>query len=266
MSGSAGSIAYKTAFQLSPLVMTGGLAQDIPGGMLPIIALTQGLSFAAGLLAGGSDIDLDEFFANFHPVAGATLIDQQIGSYPFANQAVAANATIAQPLQLSMLMICPARGPLGYAVKLATMMMLIAAVQQHIQMGGTWTILTPSYFYPNGILTGLRDVSGGESKQAQAVWQWEFVFPLLTLNQAQAAQNSLMSKLGSGTQIDGQPTTTGLGAASSDPGSVASPSLIPASTNTPAANVAPLPGAGGGTGGADFFIDNPSPPGIMGAP
>src|SRR5271154_619703 len=92
-----GLIAYKLAFQLSPIVLTGGIATNIPGGMLPILALTQPLQFLSGLLSGGEDIELDDFFANFHPMAGSTLLENDYGNYPFANQAVAANSGIAQP-------------------------------------------------------------------------------------------------------------------------------------------------------------------------
>lgn len=240
MSGSFGEIVFKTAFQLSPIVLTGGLAESMPGGLLPIIALTEGIAFVAGLLAGGADVGLDSFFANFQPVAGATVIDNQIGSYPFANQSVAANAIIAQPPVLSMLMICPARGPLGYLVKLATMATLVESLRQHNSKGGTYTVLTPSTFRPNGVMLNMRDVSGGESKQVEAVWQFDFVFPLLTLNQAQQAQNGLMSKLSSGTQVQGEPGWSGLGQTVGDPNSVAGPGILPSATGLSAANTAPL--------------------------
>ena len=245
MSGATpGRAAFELAFQLSPVVLVGGLANDIPGQMLPVMALTQPLEFIDGLFSGGSDVGAGSFFANFHPMAGATLFDYAVGEYPFANQSVAANSVIARPTVLSLLMTCPARGFFGYAVKLMTMTALVAALQQHIQLGGTFTIMTPSRIFTNGLLLALRDVSGGESKQAQNVWQWEFRFPLLTLNQAQQVQNSLMSKLGSGTQVSGQPGWAGTDAPSSTPNSLAAPSAIPAAANTPAAGAAPLTGYG----------------------
>jgi len=237
-----GEIAYKIAYQASPIILVGGIAQSLPGGVLPIVLLLQPLQFLQGLLSGGSDVSLDSFFANFQPAAGSTLILNDVGRYPFANQAVAANAMIAQPRNLTMLMTCPAQGPLGYAAKTIVMVALVAALNQHIAMGGTFTVLTPSSFLPNGLLLAVRDVTGGESKQVQSVWAWEFEFPLLTLNQAQAAQNSLMAKFGSGTQINGDPAWSGTSPTVGDPNSLAGPSLIPAATNTPAANVAPVSG------------------------
>ena len=87
--------------------------------MLPMLAISQAGSFLSGLISGGSDLDLDSFFANFYPMPGSSLIDQQIGHYPFANQTVAANAIIVQPLTVSMLMRVPVRDPGGYSTKLS---------------------------------------------------------------------------------------------------------------------------------------------------
>src|SRR5579859_6827529 len=96
-----GLAAYKLSFQLSPIIFVGGIAQNIPFQMLPIIAITEALNFTIGLLSGGDPIDLDNFFANYQPMPGSTLIDNQYGQYPFANQSVAANALITNPLRIS---------------------------------------------------------------------------------------------------------------------------------------------------------------------
>ena len=60
----------------------------------------------------------------------------------------------------------------------------------HNQSGGTYTVMTPSYIFTNGILLRMSDASRGDSKQVQVTWQLDFTFPLLTLNQVQNAQNS----------------------------------------------------------------------------
>lgn len=239
MSYSAGLAAFKLAFQLSPILMVGGISTYITGGVLPIIAITEASNFIFGLLSGTENIELDDFFANFSPLPGSTLFDLQIGTYPFANQAVAANATISQPLNLSMLMRCPARNDLGYANKLMTMMALQQVITQHAQLGGTYTVVTPSYFYTNGILTNLRDVSDTESHQVQNAYQWDFTFPLLTLQQAQSVQNSLMSKLTGQTQISGAPSWSGAAAGVGAPNSLLAPSVIPSAV-TPAGLTAPF--------------------------
>lgn len=240
---SPGQAAYKLTFQLSPLIMTGGVASMIPGGMLPLISITQAVNFTFGLLNGADEIDLDNFFANFQPVPGATLIDNTIGSYPFANQAVAANAIIAQPLKVALLMICPARDTAGYATKLATMMALQATFAQHNASGGTYTIATPSFFYTDCIMGPMTDVTPGASKQVQAAWRIDFVKPLLTLAQAAEAQNALMSKISAGTSFDGAPSWSGLGQSVGVPQSLAAASVIPAASSAGGAGTAAAAGA-----------------------
>ena len=205
-----GALAYKFAFQLCPIFLSGGIASLIPGQYLPIIALTEALNLPLGLISGSENIELDAFFANYIPQPGATIIDNQVAEYPFANQAVAANALIQMPLMVSMRMICPARNTLGYAAKTATMLLLQTALQQHNQRSGTYTIITPSYFYTNCIMLRMTDVTSGQGgHQAQVEWQMEFRQPLLTAAAAAAAQNSLMSKLTSGGQINGDPVWSG---------------------------------------------------------
>lgn len=214
MSGtSPGLVAFKFTFQLCPIFLTGGIAGLIPGGVLPIITLTEALTLGGALGGGAINAELDGFFANFNPIPGGTLIENDIARYPFANQVVAANAQIQKPIHLSVRMACPAQGELGYVTKLATMTALKSTLEQHNRTGGTYTVMTPSFPYTNGLMTRLGDVTGGETKQVQAEWQWDFEFPLLTLQAAQAAQNSLMSKLSNGTQIG--PTDSWSGAGSS---------------------------------------------------
>jgi hypothetical protein len=206
---SPGLVLFKLAFQLCPIFLTGGVAQQIPGQILPIILLTEAINLPLGLLTGGENIELDDFFAHYIPQPGGTIVDNAIAQYPFANQAVAANALIQQPLRISLRMHCPARATLGYAAKLATMLLLQSTLQQHNRTAGTYTVATPSYFYTNCIMVGMRDITGGDTHQAQSVWQLDFEQPLLTVQQALAAQNNLMNKLTGGAQINGQPAWSG---------------------------------------------------------
>lgn len=245
MSYSAGLAAWSLAFQKSPIMLTGGLAGQIAGGMLPIIVFTEAINFVAGLLSGTDNIEMDNFFADFQPLPGSTLINLEIGTYPFANQTVAANATIKQPLQLSMLMKCPARNALGYYAKLATMTALQQALDQHSQLGGTYTIITMSQIYTDGILTALRDASDPESHQVQNAYQWDFTFPLLTLQQAQQAQNSLMGRLSAGLPINGAPSWSNISSTVGAPNSLAVSGIIPATTGLTASTAAPFVGGGG---------------------
>lgn len=194
MSNIARSI-FQLAYEISPIFLTNGVAQNIPGQMLPIVAITEAASFAGNILEGNGVPNLDQFVSRFRPLPGSTLIDNEIGDYPFANQAVAANAIIAKPLRLSMLMNSPANQGGGYVSKLITFTALKATLDEHNQSGGTYTIMTPSYIYANCIMTSMVDVSRPDSQQPQNAWQFEFVKPLLTANEAQSVLNTLMSKM-----------------------------------------------------------------------
>ena len=229
---------FKLSFQISPIILTNGIAASVPGGMLPIISLLQSGDFDQGILSGSNQIDLDDFFAHFEPLAGGELIKNAVGEYPFANQTVAANAIIAQPLDLSFSMVIPIRDAGGYDTKLSVMSALKSSLDQHNNLGGTYTLATPAYVSPNWILLGLTDISTGESKQAQSAYRWDFHKPLLTLEDAEAAQNSLMSKISAATPFNGQPTWSGLQPTVGQPPSLAGPSIVPAQSGTTGSNVA----------------------------
>lgn len=228
---------FKLSYQISPIILTYGIAGAAPGGMVPIISLTESNNFDFGLLSsGGPDLAPDDFFAQFEPLAGATLQENAIGEYPFANQATAGNAVIADPLVVSLRMHCPVRQPGGYAAKLATMTALKSSLDQHIGAGGTFTVATPSYIYTNCILLRLVDVSEGvgDTKQVQTTWQWDFRKPLLTEEDAAGAQNSLMGKINSQTVLaknaDGGVAWSGLAPTVNNPSSLAASSLYPAAS------------------------------------
>lgn len=241
MMESPGQIAYKLAFEISPIMLTNGVASLI-GGMLPLISVTEGINFLTGILS-GANISINSFFANFQVLPGTSLIDQQVGTYPFANQNTAANAVIAQPLMVSMLMICPVREPGGYFTKLAILTALRELLATHNNSGGTYTIATPSYLYTDCVMTGMKDVSTGDPKQPQDRWRLDFVQPLVTLQQANQVQNSLMSKL-----TQSMPTTGALSGASA----LSSPFPIPG------VSAAVIPAAGTAT--ASLASGTPSMP------
>jgi hypothetical protein len=231
-----GLLAFKLSFELSPIILTGGAASFIPGGMLPIIALTEAADFVTGLLSGNVNDDLDSYFAHFYPMPGGKLANNSIGEYPFANQQVAANAIIANPLNISMRMVCPAKGDGGYALKLATMVALQAVIANHTNSGGTFTVATPSYYYTDLILTGLTDVTSSGAKQPQSEWQWDFTQPLLTQAAADAAMNSMMNKLSQGLPSTG--ATSGLDTTVGAPNTLATSQVAPVASNTAGTSVA----------------------------
>jgi hypothetical protein len=190
---STSRLAVQLAFQISPILFTNGIAGN-SFGMLPVVSLLD-----SGWL---SLIDLDQAFAHFTVLPGGKLANYSVGMYPFANQTVAANAIIAEPTNLSVRMHIPVKGNNTYLFKLSQMTSIQAAIQQHANLGGTYTVATPAFIYQNLILTGLTDVTS-DGVTPQNTWQWDFVQPLVTLQQAQAAQSTLMSKLTAGLPTDG---------------------------------------------------------------
>ena len=226
---SIGRTLYRLSFEASPIILQGGIATAV-GGYLPIIAITEAISFVSGILSGASDdLSIDNMFAHFRPVAGATLVENRLGKYTFANQAVAANAIIRDPLHVSMLMVCPAKGVNGYAVKFATMIALQATLNQHAAQGGTYIVATPSGYWPNAILLRLSDASSGDAKAPQETWRFDFEQPLISLTQAAGAQNQLMSAITNGTQTDG--STSGPGTIVDNPPSGGAAATQPAAGN-----------------------------------
>jgi hypothetical protein len=214
MSSSLGQVIFSLGYEISPILLTNGIAAGIPWQTLPIVALTEATNFTTGLLSGNLDLNLDNYFAHYKPIPGATLISQQIGQYPFANQTVAANAVIAQPLNVSLMMICPATSNGGFAAKLTTLEMLQKTLATHNLSGGTYTVVTPSYIYTNCVMLGMRDISTGETQQPQVQWQLDFQQPLVALSDAQGLLSSLMTKLQNGLPVtssswSGLSSTTG---------------------------------------------------------
>ena len=203
------STALRTAWQLaiesSPIVLTNGIATAM-GGAMPIIALTESGSFVQSILSGAGIPGPEQFFARFTPLPGSTLIANQVATYPFANQAVAANAIIVQPKNISLRMTCPAQGTFGYYVKLGVMTALVKTLEQHVNLGGTFSVITPSYIYTDCLLTNLSDFSGMGSNQIQYEYRFDFMQPLLTLQAAQIAASGLLAKIQSGATISGSPT------------------------------------------------------------
>lgn len=252
---SSGLVQYALSYGVSPVYLSGGIAGNLGGGMLPLINLLQAQAFPNVTGPGAFTFSYDDAFAQFIPMPGASLIANQVGEYPFANQATAANAIITQPLNISLQMICPARQPGDAFNKAMVIGALVAALNQHILSGGLFAVATPAYFYDNCVMTGMRDISGGESKQPQWRWQLDFRQPLVTQQQAQTVHNALMSKLASGAQVtpnaNGVIPWSGAAAGVGDPNSGQAPSYVPASN--------PSPGLGfGGSAGTLSTQSTPS--------
>lgn len=195
------SQAYKLAYEKSPIFLTDGIASFVPGNILPLIAITEAVSLATSAIAGNISLNLDDFYATFWPLPGSTLHENQIGNYPFANQQVAANAIITQPLRVSMRMNCTPRLQGAMVSRIMTATALKLALDNHNLSGGTYSVLTPSYLYQGCILTSFKDITSGDSKHQQTDWQLDFVQPLLSLSAAESVQNSTISKFTNGLKL-----------------------------------------------------------------
>jgi hypothetical protein len=250
---SSGLASWKRSYQISPIIFVAGVAAGVPGGQVPIINFTEANEFNAGILSQGGDLDLDSFFATYVPMAGGTLIENEVSTYPFANQTVAANAIITQPLRISLRMLAPVRNAGGYQQKLTVFQNLQSTIEQHIINGGWFNVATPAFFYNNCLLTALRDVTGNEGKQTQIIWQWDFMQPLLTEDQAAAQQSVSMAKISAQGQLSGDPpptsgNTPNVGA---DTSTVIG-SVLPSASSLAATAFSGLPGAIAGPSQAAF--------------
>ena len=242
-----GSVAFDLGYRCSPIIFTGGIASAVPGGLLPIIAITEAANFLTGLLAGAS-VGTDSFFAHYEPLPGTDLANYQIGQYPFANQSIAANAIIRMPLRVRLLMHTHVRHAGGYSAKLLTFTALRQAIDLHASKGGTYTVAMPAQLQTNLVLLSLRDV-GGEGLQKQTTWEWEFEQPLLTLADAASAQNANMYAISNGSQTTG--STSGLAQSTGSTGALSGASTVPSAGGT----------AGGNVGGFTSAASTPAPVG-----
>lgn len=184
MLGGGNAAQFSQTYEQSPIILLGGIAAQMSGGM---IALNSSQFLPAG-------------FASFRPVSGASLLRNDCSQYPMANQAVAGNAMIAKPIPVSIEMICPANpSTVSYNNKSSIIEALVATLKQHNATGGYYNVYTPAYPYTNGVMLDFRDVTPGDTKQVQEVFSLDFLFLLITVAQAQAAQSSLLQSITNGT-------------------------------------------------------------------
>lgn len=238
----SGLAEFQNSYEISPIILVGGIAGSMTGGMLPIISLLDNSGQGIVLEAGGDSTPLGRSFARFTVVAGGTLIENEVATWPLANQAVAANDVITQPLRIALRMTAPAQPDgINYTNKRSVMTNLQAQLSAHIAQGGWFNIATPSFIYTGCLLTALRDITDLEGgAQVQVEWAWEFLQPLITASAASAAQNTAMGKITSGTQIAGDPPLVNDAAnATGNPASGLASTTIPAAAGAVASSAVP---------------------------
>lgn len=246
---------YQLAYQVSPLYLTGGVAQNQPNAIQPFLAYVMpgaftvsGPSLTIGATGGTTVLynpsaeqtyktsDLDNAFGAFSVIPGGTLNKNTVAKYPFASSFTAANAIIREPLNLSLIWDTPMRGAGAWDIKLATMTSIKQLFDNHSNLGGTFTVATPSYVYTNLILTGLTDNSRGSSPLPQNAWRFDFEHPLVVQAELQQAYNLSQSllKLSNGLPTTGALSgiTPAIGVGASNPQSGTGPSMTLPTTST----------------------------------
>lgn len=201
MSNSVFRGIYDLGFQVSPIVLTSGIASAMPGNSLPIITLFAGLLGTAQNVLTTGGLSLQDFPWRFLPVPGSAAINQTVATYPFANRQIAANATVEQPRSVSMRMISPVQSKGGYITKLPAFTSLQTALNKHNNLGGTYTVVMPSLIYTDCLLLSVTDATPDSSKQKQIMWKWDFMQPLVTTQQIQSAQSGLINIISGGGKL-----------------------------------------------------------------
>jgi hypothetical protein len=230
--------SYEYSFQTTPIILVGGVAG---AGMLPIVNLLNPQNYPRGVTSPATnDYDFPTF-ATFRPLPGHTLMENEIATYPLANQTVAANAVITSPLRISIEMLVPANAYVTALDKNSIMTSLKATLDNHTAQGGWYNVVTPSYVYQGCLLTSLADASDDDAgTQPQVRWIWSFVQPLITQEAATAAVNQATAKIGNQTYNAGDPPGSDIAVTlSPSPSSNLVQNLIPAASGALGSNVAP---------------------------
>lgn len=212
---SVGRTVLKLGYEISPILLTGGVAEKL-GGTVPILLYTEAIAAVNGLIAGGLSgklnlPDLDNMWCTWNQLSGSTLVDNDVATYPFANQTLAANAVVNKPLTVSMQMRCPPNGPGAMVTKLATLQALSAVLNKHVTMGGEFVVITPGQIYTNMLLVRMADTSPNPATQPSSQFQLDFTRPLTQADEAVQKQGTLMKKLSGGMPGIGGWGSTGSG-------------------------------------------------------
>jgi hypothetical protein len=182
---------FQRSYEIAPIILVGGIVPS--GGAMSILTLTEGREAVYP--------SSNQYFAHFKVSSGSTLESWGIAEYPFASMAMAANAIVQMPLNVSLIMECPAQNEGGYTNKTNVISQMKAQLDNHMLQGGTFTVATPAYTYTNCLLRSLRDVTSPSEKQVQKTYQWDFEQPLITQEAVTSTYNNLFNKFSNGLPI-----------------------------------------------------------------
>lgn len=186
---------FEIVHELSPILLKNGIAEQWPEKLQPIGIITQPLPPLPNTQNGG-------FFAHWKTLPGGTLMNNSVAQYPLANQATAGNAIVQQPINISMLMYCPATGTYDTGLRKLFITNILTSINEHVRRGGLFVIFTPLSIYDNCLLTGIRDASEGSVPELQNALIFDFIKPMIMDEQeAETAQNIFMSKITNGAKI-----------------------------------------------------------------
>ena len=195
---------FQHQYSVTPIYLVSGIAGQ---GELSLDTILNPLASGAGY-KGASSQGIYSYinFGVFSVLPGGMLIENEIAHYPLANQAVAANAVITNPLRISLDMVAPAYDEIPFSLKQTIFTALKSVLDQHTALGGYYTVYTPAYIYNNCLLESLVDGSDYEpGGQPQVRWIWNFEQPLLTVQQGQAAQSQAAARITNANYNAGNP-------------------------------------------------------------
>ena len=195
--------SYEYSFQTTPIMLRGGYAG---AGTLPIVNLLMPQNYPNGVTSASTSQYSMPTFATFKPLPGCTLMENEVATYPVANQTTAANAVITNPLRISLEMLVPANGTITVLNKGPLIGALKATLDIHTAKGGWYDVITPAFVYQGCLLTSLIDASDDDfGKQPQVRWIWNFMQPLINQAAAAASANTATAKMTDQTINAGDP-------------------------------------------------------------
>lgn len=190
--------AYTFLRYKCPIFLTGGIVQQWFGfpsyTPIPIILFTEPEGIAQQLLGGDwRQIDMATLWANWLCIQENPLT-YETQLYPVANRETAASSQMRVPSDISYRLITDAPIPANEALRIGNWSSFETILKNHTDLGGTFALITDSFFYQNCIL---KNVSKADPDPSQKAIQWrvDFSRPLVKRKSFTGAYSSLAQSL-----------------------------------------------------------------------